>query len=199
MIFRGTDTVAILLEWILARMVLHPNIQTKLQMEIDRIVKTGQMISDSDLPNLPYLHAVVKETLRMHPPGPLLSWARLAIHDAHVGGHFIPAGTTAMVNMWAITHDDQIWPDPTTFDPERFINDDMTIMGSDLRLAPFGSGRRVCPGKAMGLATVELWLAQLIQKFKWVRVENGEVDLSECLKLSLEMKQPLICKVVPRL
>ncbi|XP_022923611.1 cytochrome P450 78A5-like [Cucurbita moschata] len=201
MIFRGTDTVAILLEWILARMVLHPDIQSKLQSEIDRVVIPGRNVSDSDLPNLPYLHAVVKETLRMHPPGPLLSWARLAIHDTHVGGHFIPAGTTAMVNMWAITHDQHIWSDPTTYDPERFLKEEVAIMGSDLRLAPFGSGRRVCPGKAMGLATVELWLAQLVHRFKWVQVNGGcgnGVDLSECLKLSLEMKQPLICRAVPR-
>ncbi|KAL0535634.1 hypothetical protein IC582_029974 [Cucumis melo] len=201
MIFRGTDTVAILLEWILARMVLHPDIQAKLQYEIDQVVmKTGRNISNLDLPNLPYLHAVVKETLRMHPPGPLLSWARLAIHDTHVAGHYIPAGTTAMVNMWAITHDDQIWPDPTIYNPNRFIKDDVAIMGSDLRLAPFGSGRRVCPGKAMGLATVELWLAQLVHKFEWVQADESKikVDLSECLKLSLEMKHPLICRAIPR-
>jgi cytochrome P450 len=198
MIFRGTDTVAILLEWILARMVLHPDIQAKAQAEIDTIVGRSRSVSDSDLPNLPYLHAIVKETLRMHPPGPLLSWARLAVHDTHVGQHFIPAGTTAIVNMWAITHDEQVWPEPGEFKPERFMQEDVAIMGSDLRLAPFGSGRRVCPGKAMGIATVELWLAQLLQSFKWMPSDRG-VNLSECLKLSLEMKHSLVCKAVPRI
>ena len=197
MIFRGTDTVAILLEWIIARMVLHPDIQAKAQSEIDSVVGKTRTVSDSDLPNLPYLLAIVKETLRMHPPGPLLSWARLAIHDTHVGDHFIPAGTTAMVNMWAITHDERIWSEPNEYMPERFMEEDVTIMGSDLRLAPFGSGRRVCPGKAMGLATVQLWLAHLLQSFKWVASDNG-VDLSELLKLSMEMKHPLVCKAVAR-
>ncbi|MCE3216941.1 hypothetical protein HAX54_009585 [Datura stramonium] len=197
MIFRGTDTVAILLEWILARMVLHPDIQAKVQREIDQVVGTDRAVSDSDLPNLPYLQAIVKETLRVHPPGPLLSWARLAIHDTCVGQHLIPAGTTAMVNMWAITHDEKIWSQPEEFVPERFLEEDVAIMGSDLRLAPFGSGRRVCPGKAMGLATVQLWLAQLLQGFNWVPSGNG-LDLSECLKLSLEMKHPLVCKAVSR-
>lgn len=196
MIFRGTDTVAILLEWILARMVLHPDIQAKAQYEIDRVVGTSRMVTDADIPNLPYVHAIVKETLRMHPPGPLLSWARLAIHDTHVGHHFIPSGTTAMVNMWAITHDEKVWPEPEHFMPERFLKEDVAIMGSDLRLAPFGSGRRVCPGKAMGLATVLLWLAQLLQNFKWI--PSSSVDLSECLKLSMEMKNPLVCKAVAR-
>ncbi|KAJ4974742.1 hypothetical protein NE237_007916 [Protea cynaroides] len=197
MIFRGTDTVAILLEWILARMVLHPEIQSKAQSEIDSVVGTTRTISDSDLQNLPYLQAIVKESLRMHPPGPLLSWARLAVHDVHIGNYFVPAGTTAMVNMWAITHDEASWSEPNEFKPERFMEEDVSIMGSDLRLAPFGSGRRVCPGKAMGLVTVQLWLAQLLQNFNWVPSYAG-VDLSECLKLSLEMKNPLICGAVPR-
>lgn len=199
MIFRGTDTVAILLEWILARMICHPEIQAKAQNEIDNAIGVNTMVADSDLPNLPYIQAIVKETLRFHPPGPLLSWARLAIHDTHVGPHFIPAGTTAMVNMWAITHDHEVWPEPERFRPERFLEDDVPIMGSDLRLAPFGSGRRVCPGKSMGLATVQLWLAQLLHKFKWIGYSTDrEVDLSECLKLSMEMKQPLVCKAFPR-
>ncbi|KAK7388850.1 hypothetical protein VNO78_23677 [Psophocarpus tetragonolobus] len=198
MIFRGTDTVAILLEWILARMVMHPEIQEKAQSEIDSVVGAGRSVSDEDLPNLPYVSAIVKETLRMHPPGPLLSWARLSIHDTHIGNHFIPAGTTAMVNMWAITHDQHIWSDPEQFKPERFLkNEDVPIMGSDLRLAPFGSGRRVCPGKAMGLATLQLWLAMFLQNFQWKPSDSG-VDLSECLKLSMEMKRPLITKPVTR-
>jgi cytochrome P450 family 78 subfamily A len=83
------------------------------------------------------------------------------------------------------------------FKPERFMDQDVNIMGSDLRLAPFGSGRRVCPGKAMGLATVHLWLARLLQSFTWVPSEAG-VDLSECLKMSMEMERPLVCKAVPR-
>ncbi|KAJ0980162.1 hypothetical protein J5N97_008417 [Dioscorea zingiberensis] len=197
MIFRGTDTVAILLEWIMARMVLHPDIQTKAQAEIDDVVGESRPVSDADIPNLPYLQSIVKESLRMHPPGPLLSWARLAIHDVNIGDYFVPAGTTAMVNMWAITHDECVWSEPNEFKPERFMEEEMSIMGSDLRLAPFGSGRRVCPGKAMGLATVHLWLAQLLQSFRWMPLGTG-VDLSECLKMSLEMKNPLVCRAVPR-
>ncbi|KAK8526069.1 hypothetical protein V6N13_017136 [Hibiscus sabdariffa] len=198
MIFRGTDTVAILLEWTLARMILHPEIQAKVQAEIDSVVGKSKLVSDSDIHHLPYLQAIVKETLRLHPPGPLLSWARLAIHDVRVGDHFVPAGTTAMVNMWAITHDEKVWEEPERFKPERFMEQDVSILGSDLRLAPFGSGRRVCPGKAMGLATVHLWFAQLLQGFKWVPCKDGNLDLTEHLKLSMEMKNPLVCRAMPR-
>ncbi|XP_047172150.1 cytochrome P450 78A5-like [Vigna umbellata] len=198
MIFRGTDTVAILLEWILARMVLHPEIQAKAQSEIDGVCGSSRLVSDADIPNLRYLQCIVKEALRVHPPGPLLSWARLAVHDVTVGDKHIPKGTTAMVNMWAITHDERVWAEPEKFEPGRFIEEDVSIMGNDLRLAPFGSGRRVCPGKAMGLASVHLWLAQLLQSFEWVASDDGAVDLEERLKLSMEMKKPLSCKVVPR-
>ncbi|XP_057493897.1 cytochrome P450 78A5-like isoform X2 [Actinidia eriantha] len=194
MIFRGTDTVAILLEWIIARMVLHQNIQAKAQQEIDTCVGNNRHVRDSDIPKLPYLQAIVKEALRMHPPGPLLSWARLAVHDCHVSKFFIPSGTTAMVNMWAITHNPSIWKDPWAFKPERFIEEEFSVLGSDMRLAPFGSGRRVCPGKALGLATVHLWLARLLHQFKWVLAKP--VDLSECLRLSLEMKKPLVCRAI---
>lgn len=197
MVFRGTDTVAILLEWIMARMVLHQDIQAKAQSEIDMVTGRNGPVRDSDIAKLPYLQSIVKEVLRLHPPGPLLSWARLATHDTHVDKHFIQAGTTAMVNMWAITHDPSIWADPWAFKPERFIEEEVSIMGSDLRLAPFGSGRRVCPGKALGLATVHLWLARLLQEFKWVPPAQP-VNLSECLKLSLEMKKPLICRTFSR-
>ncbi|KAK7319045.1 hypothetical protein RJT34_03754 [Clitoria ternatea] len=196
MIFRGTDTVAILLEWIMARMVLHQDIQMKARQEIDMCIGQNSHVRDSDIPNLPFLQAIVKEVLRLHPPGPLLSWARLAVHDVHVDKVLVPAGTTAMVNMWAISHDSTIWEDPWTFKPERFLKEDVSIMGSDLRLAPFGAGRRVCPGRALGLATVHLWLAQLLHRFIWLPAQ--QVDLSECLRLSLEMKTPLRCIVVPR-
>ncbi|KAJ4822916.1 hypothetical protein Tsubulata_031392, partial [Turnera subulata] len=186
-----------LLWWIMARMVLRQDIQAKAQHELDTCVGNHRHVRDSDIPNLPYLQAIVKEVLRMHPPGPLLSWARLSIHDVHVDKAFIPAGTTAMVNMWAITHDSSIWKDPWAFRPERFMEEeDVPIMGSDLRLAPFGSGRRVCPGKALGLATVHLWLARLLHQYKWAPVKP--MDLSECLRLSLEMKKPLACYVVHR-
>ncbi|XP_047327983.1 cytochrome P450 78A5-like [Impatiens glandulifera] len=196
MIFRGTDTVAILLEWILARLVLHPDIQAKALAEIETTIGSSRAVMESDIPNLPYLQAIVKETLRMHPPGPLLSWARLAIHDTHVGQYFVPAGTTAMVNMWAIAHDKGIWSEPEEFRPERFIEQDVSVMGSDMRLAPFGSGRRVCPGKTMGLATVHIWLAVLLRNFEWT--SKDDVDLTEVLKMSMEMKNPLVCKVVAR-
>ncbi|KAM7513684.1 hypothetical protein LguiA_003267 [Lonicera macranthoides] len=196
MIFRGTDTTALLTEWVMAELVLHQDVQAKLREELDN----ASRMTDTDLAKLPYLQSVVKETLRVHPPGPLLSWARLSTSNVQLNnGMVVPASTTAMVNMWAITHDSNIWVDPLEFKPERFDGaDDVDVRGSDLRLAPFGAGRRVCPGKNLGLATVTLWVAKLVHHFKWVQDKANPVDLSEVLKLSCEMKHPLSAMAVPR-
>lgn len=200
MIFRGTDTTALLTEWVMAELVLHQDIQAKLQEELDGAV-SNRNVTDADVAKLPYLQAVVKETLRVHPPGPLLSWARLSTSDVQLSnGMVIPANTTAMVNMWAITHDCHVWADPLEFKPERFLGEgaDVDVRGGDLRLAPFGAGRRVCPGKNLGLVTVTLWVAKLVQHFKWVQDMANPVDLSELLKLSCEMKRPLSAVPITR-
>lgn len=200
MIFRGADNVAVLIEWILARMVHHHDVQSKVHEELDRVVGSRPLV-ESDIQSMVYLPAVVKEVLRLHPPGPLLSWARLSIRDTVVDGYPVPAGTTAMVNMWAITRDPEVWEDPLEFKPERFVsskdaNVQFSVLGSDLRLAPFGSGTRSCPGKALGLTTVSFWVGSLLHDFKWAKSDpNDSVDLSEVLRLSCEMKHPLTVKV----
>ncbi|MBA0662200.1 hypothetical protein Goklo_006376 [Gossypium klotzschianum] len=202
MIFRGTDTTALLTEWIMAELVLNPEIQSKLHQEL--VVAVGdKSVTDADVANLPYLQAVVKETLRLHPPGPLLSWARISTSDVQLSnGMVVPSDTTAMVNMWAITHDPNVWEDPLVFRPERFVKclggAEVDVRGGDLRLAPFGAGRRVCPGKTLGLVTVGLWVAKLVQQFKWVQDLANPVDLTELLKLSCEMKNPLRAMAIPR-
>ncbi|KAK1302708.1 Cytochrome P450 78A11 [Acorus calamus] len=198
MIFRGTDTTALLTEWAMAELVLNPHVQKKLQAEIDSVVgDANREVTDADVARMPYLNAIVKETLRAHPPGPLLSWARLSTSDVQLSnGMVVPAHTTAMVNMWSITHDPAVWSNPTAFDPDRFMpggeGADVDVRGGDLRLAPFGAGRRVCPGKNLGLITVGLWVARLLHRFEWGPTEAAPVDLSEVLKLSCEMKNPLV-------
>eukprot|EP01018_Ginkgo_biloba_P017237 Gb_26346 [translate_table: standard] len=204
MIFRGTDTTALLTEWTMAELVVNEQVQAKVHAELDVVVGRKRSIRDEDIAKLPYLQAVVKESLRMHPPGPLLSWARLSTEDVYIAdGIRVPAGTTAMVNMWSITHDPRIWESPEKFRPERFVvsegGENVDVRGNDLRLAPFGAGRRVCPGKALGLASVQLWVAKLLHHFTWLPSPDHPVDLSEILKLSCEMSTPLTVVPVHRL
>ncbi|XP_057793241.1 cytochrome P450 78A7-like [Salvia miltiorrhiza] len=203
MIFRGTDTTSLLIEWIMAELILNPKIQANLHNELQTLVPNDAFFTDYDIARSPYLEAVVKEALRHHPPGPLLSWARLSTADVCLNnGMVIPADTTAMVNMWAITHDPMIWSDPFEFRPERFLPSAggtvIDVRGGDLRLAPFGAGRRVCPGRKLGLASVCLCVAELVKKFEWVEDKCRPVDLGEELKLSCEMKKPLSAIAIPR-
>ncbi|WVY98261.1 hypothetical protein V8G54_030412 [Vigna mungo] len=203
MIFRGTDTAALLTEWVMAELILNEQMQTRLRNELRSVVGNKMVVTDADVIKLPYLEAIVKETLRLHPIGPLLSWARLSTSDVHLSnGMVVPANTTAMVNMWAITHDPSVWHEPLVFKPERFVKSEggveVDIRGGDLRLAPFGAGRRVCPGKNLGLVTVSLWVANLVHRFHWFQDMANPVDLAEVLKLSCEMKNPLRALASPR-
>ncbi|KAG6401470.1 hypothetical protein SASPL_138327 [Salvia splendens] len=182
------------MEWIQARLVLHKDVQSCVQRELDAVVGKTRAVTESDLTELVYLTAVVKEVMRLHPPGPLLSWSRLSIRDSTVDGYRVPAGTTAMVNVWAISRDPENWPDPMRFKPERHLTG---VEITDLRLAPFGSGRRSCPGKAMGMTAVSFWMARLLHEFEFEAA--GDVDLTEELRLSCEMKEPLAVRVRRRM
>ncbi|XP_061345135.1 cytochrome P450 78A7 [Gastrolobium bilobum] len=204
MIFRGTDTTALLTEWVMAELVLNQEVQTRLHDELDMVMGDKNDVTDADVIKMPYLEAIVKETLRVHPIGPLLSWARLSTSDVQLSnGMVVPANTTTMVNMWTITHDPNVWEEPLMFKPERFLRSeggvDMDVRGVDLRLAPFGAGRRVCPGKNLGLVTVSLWVAKLVHQFQWFQDMANPVDLTEVLKLSCEMKNPLKAVAIPRI
>ena len=199
--------MAVLMEWTLARLVLHRDVQAKAHRELDEVVGgNSQVVTESAAaPSLPYLQALLKEALRMHPPGPLLSWRHRAISDTYVDGHLVPAGTTAMVNQWAISRDPEVWDAPLEFRPERFLpggeGQDVSVLGADGRLVPFGSGRRSCPGKSLAMTTVTTWMATLLNEFEWLPASDdtgGDVDLSEVLRLSCEMAVPLEVRVRPR-
>jgi cytochrome P450 family 78 subfamily A len=201
MIFRGTDAMAVLMEWALARVVLHRDVQANVHRELDEVVGRNNPAA----PSLPYLHALLKEALRMHPPGPLLSWRHRAISDTYVDGHLVPAGTTAMVNQWAMSRDPEVWDAPLEFQPERFLpggkGQGVSALGADGRLVPFGSGRRSCPGKSLAMTTVTAWMATLLHEFEWMPASSDTgagVDLSEVLRLSCEMAVPLQVRVRPR-
>ncbi|GAB4861049.1 hypothetical protein Ancab_036208 [Ancistrocladus abbreviatus] len=148
------------------------DIQSKLQCEIDMVVGKGDngTISSSNLLKRSFLHAIVKEGLRLHSPGPFLLWAHLPTLDVQLSNCMVvPFGTTAVVNM-----------------------------GTDLRLKPFDAGQRVCPGRNLRLVVVTLWVARLVQHFQWTENKDDDpVNLEEVLKLSCEMKKPLCAVVVP--
>ncbi|KAK9170002.1 hypothetical protein Syun_002142 [Stephania yunnanensis] len=119
---------------------------TQLVAGVDSMANTMVLVEESDIPNLKYLQALLKETLRMYPVGPLLV-PHEAMEDCHVAGYFVPRGTGLFINAWTIQRDPNVWAEPDRFMPERFLttNADMDVKGQSYELLPFGSGRRSCP------------------------------------------------------
>ncbi|KAH9319494.1 hypothetical protein KI387_021263, partial [Taxus chinensis] len=144
MFLGGIGTIGTALEWTMSEMVKNPRVAKKLQEEIESVVGKDRIVTESDLGSMEYLKCVVKESLRLYPPAPLL-FPHESTQDCIVGGFFIPQKTRLMVNVWAIGRDPAVWDDPLTFKPERFIGKDIDIFGRDFNILPFGAGRRGCP------------------------------------------------------
>lgn len=180
MLLAGMDTSAAAVEWALAEVIKNPIVLKKLQKELGEVVGMDLMVEESHLPSLRYLDHVVKESMRIHPVGPLL--IHESIQDCQVDEFDIPKKTRVLINVWAIGRDPEAWPDSERFWPERFVESNVDLRGRDYQLIPFGTGRRGCPGLQLGLTTVQLVVAQLVHCFDW-ELPNGlvgsELDMSE--------------------
>ncbi|KAK2992328.1 hypothetical protein RJ640_020321 [Escallonia rubra] len=172
----------------------------KAQAELDIHVGRKRQVQESDLKNLVYLQAIIKETLRLHPPSVLLP-ARESMEDCVVGGYNIPKGTRLVVNLWKIHRDPSVWPDPCEFQPERFLTShkDVDVMGQHFELIPFGSGRRICPGITLSLQVVHFILASLIHGFEITKPSDEPVDMTESFGLSNSKAIPFRVLLAPRL
>ncbi|TKW22402.1 hypothetical protein SEVIR_4G226200v4 [Setaria viridis] len=197
----GTDTTTITVEWALSELINNPSVLRRAQAELDAVVGTSRLADESDVPNLPYLQAIAKETLRLHPTGPLV--VRRSMEPCRVSGYDVPAGATVFVNVWAIGRDPESWgPDPLAFRPERFLegeNAGLDVRGQHFHLIPFGSGRRICPGASLAMLVVQAALAAMVQCFEWEPVGGAPVDMEEGPGLTLPRKHPLVCTVKARL
>ncbi|XP_072974341.1 cytochrome P450 76M5-like [Typha angustifolia] len=193
----GTDTSSITIQWAMAELLRHPNVLSRARSEMQELVGSKQL-TESDIPRLPYLQAVVKEVMRLHPAGPLLLPHMVAESDVELCGYHLPRGARVLVNAWAVMRDPEVWPDPEAFKPERFLDPDSDLQGRDFGFLPFGSGRRSCPGAPMATRMVPLVLGSLLHKFDWMLPEGvgpGDVDLSEKFGAALSMAVGL--KAVP--
>ncbi|PIA38389.1 hypothetical protein AQUCO_02800232v1 [Aquilegia coerulea] len=190
----GTDTSASTTEWALSELINHPDIFENAREEIDNVVGKNRLVEESDIQNLPYLQAIMKETLRLHPTGPLV--VRKSSEDCRVGEYDIPKNTRLFVNVWAIGRDPKHWEDPLEFRPTRFTTGEkIDVRGQHFHLLPFGSGRRGCPGATLALQVVQTTLASIIQCFEF-RMEDGKsatVDMTEGPGLTLPRANPLLC------
>ncbi|XP_043693448.1 cytochrome P450 89A2-like [Telopea speciosissima] len=198
----GTDTTSTALQWIMANLVKNQETQEKLYSEIKRVVVTGEEeIKEEDLAKMPYLKAVVLEGLRRHPPGHFVL-PHAVTEDIVLDGHVIPKNAAVNFTIAEMGRDPKVWKDPMEFEPERFLGDEgevFDITGTrEIKMMPFGAGRRICPGLGLAVLHLEFFVANLIRDYKWTAVEGVDVDLSEQLEFTVVMKNPLHAHISPR-
>ncbi|CAH2052364.1 unnamed protein product, partial [Thlaspi arvense] len=194
----GSDSTSITLTWAVSLLLNNPTTLKSAQEEIENSVGKGRWVEESDIQNLKYLQAIVKETHRLYPPAPLTG-IREASEACKLGGYRVEKGTRLLVNIWKIHRDPKIWPDPKTFKPERFMEEKSQCEKSDFKYIPFSSGRRSCPGMNLGLRVVHLVLARLVQGFDLHKVSGEPLDMAEGPGLALPKINPVEVVVMPRL
>ncbi|CAI9109284.1 OLC1v1009085C1 [Oldenlandia corymbosa var. corymbosa] len=198
MLVATTDSSGTAVEWALSELLRHPESMKKLQKELGEKIGMDRTVEETELESLEYLNMVLKETMRLHPVGPLML-PHESMEDCEVDGFRIPKKSRILVNIWAIGRDPNVWPDPERFMPERFEKDDVDFRGQDFRLIPFGSGRRSCPGLHLGFTVFRFLLAQLVHCFDWklaYDIQPNELDMSEVFGLVTSRAQPL--RVIPK-
>ncbi|CAL4994538.1 unnamed protein product [Urochloa decumbens] len=196
----GSDTSSTLMNWCMTELVRSPAVMAKAQHEVREAFKGKRTITEDDLKELSYLRLVIKETLRLHPPVPLML-PRKCRETCKVMGYDIPKGTVVFVNAWAIGRNPKYWDDPEEFKPERFENCNLDYKGTNYEFLPFGSGRRICPGINIGLANIDLALASLLYHFDWKLpdgMEPKDIDVREAIGLIASKKTGLIMHPVTR-
>ncbi|CAO2037447.1 unnamed protein product [Urochloa humidicola] len=193
----GNESSATTLQWAMAELMRNPRVMRKAQDEVRRALAGDDRVKDDKLTSLHYLPFVIKETLRLHPPAPLLL-PRKCGSLCRVLGFDVPEETMVIVNAWAIARDPAHWEEPDEFLPERFERGGRDFKGSDFEFVPFGAGRRMCPGMVFGMAHIELALASLLFHFDW-ELPGGmaaeELDMTEAFGVTAQRRADLI--VIP--
>nr|GMD66986.1 cytochrome P450 82C4-like [Ipomoea batatas] len=200
MIVDGSDTTATLMTWVISLLVKHSDVMKCCREEIDTQVGTERWVEDFDIKNLEYLQAVIKETLRLYPPVPLLT-PRMTSKHCKIAGYDLPTGTQFNVNLWKIMRDPSVWRNPEEFKPERFMKGEAEV-DSFLRrfeYGPFGYGRRTCVGMTYALQISHLTIARLVQGFDFSMPNNVELDMTEGFGVTLPRATPLQLVLKPRL
>ncbi|GMJ07296.1 TRANSPARENT TESTA 7, CYTOCHROME P450 75B1 [Hibiscus trionum] len=197
----GTDTAAVTVEWAISELIKQPQLIRKAAEELDKVVGKERWVEETDIPQLPYIEAIMKETMRKHPVCVLIP-SRLAMEDCNVAGYDIRKGTRVFVNTWSIGRDPLLWEQPEEFCPNRFIGRNINVKGTCFELLPFGAGRRMCPGYSLGLKMIQLSLANLLHGFNWKLPDNNraeDLNMEEAYGLVTPRKFPLVAVMEPRL
>ncbi|XP_042018661.1 ferruginol synthase-like [Salvia splendens] len=192
LIVGGIDSNSNMVEWIMTELLFNLDKLERLKREIKSAVGENGKIQEADIASLPYLQAVIKETFRYHPPGPL-AVTRMSEADQEVNGYMIPKGTQIVVNTWSMAKDPSIWTYPESFEPERFLDNKLDFKGQHFQLIPFGAGRRICPGIPLATRILQMTTAVLVHNFDWkLQKDKDHPDHKEAMfRINLSKATPL--------
>ncbi|KAE8712853.1 CYP706 protein [Hibiscus syriacus] len=174
MVVGGSDTSSNSIEFVMAEIINKPEVMRKAQQELDEVIGKDNFVEESHIHKLPYLLAIMKESLRLHPALPLLI-PQCPSESCTVGGYTIPKGSRV------------------------FLNSEWDFSGNDFSYFPFGSGRRICAGIAMAERMVLYSVATLLHSFDWKVHEGNNLDLTEKFGIVLKLENPLVAILTPRL
>ncbi|KAG0591031.1 hypothetical protein KC19_1G143900 [Ceratodon purpureus] len=204
-LFAGTDTTMVTSEWAMAEVLRCPSVMKEARAELDRVVGLNRTVQESDIPDLKYIQAIVKETMRLHSIVPLLA-PHQSIDATKAFGFDIPAKTRLFVNWWGIGRDPQVWENPLEFVPERFLDGaphaKTEFHGQHFEFIPFGSGRRKCVGISFAALAVHIQVANFLHAFEWslpTGLSPQMLDMAEGTGMAMQMQNPLVAIAKPRL
>nr|XP_011755287.1 cytochrome P450 1A2 [Macaca nemestrina] len=183
----GFDTIATAISWSLMYLVTKPEIQRKIQKELDAVIGRGRRPRLSDRPQLPYLEAFILETFR-HSSFVPFTIPHSTTRDTTLNGFYIPRECCVFINQWQVNHDPQLWGDPSEFRPERFLTAEGTTINKPLseKIMLFGLGKRRCIGEVLGKWEVFLFLAILLQQLEFSVPPGVKVDLTPIYGLTMK-------------
>ncbi|KAK1379687.1 Cytochrome P450, family 76, subfamily C, polypeptide 6 [Heracleum sosnowskyi] len=191
MFMAGVGATSNATEWAMCELLQNPEEMKKIKAELGRVVGANNKMQENDINNLPYLEAIIEETLRMHTPTPIL-FPKRAVRDTNFMGFSIPKDTQVMINNWMISRDEDKWQDPLSFKPERFLDLDINHKGRNYEFLPFGAGRRICPGVPLADRMLPLILGSLLHHFEWELCDGKKIiDMRETLGASAKKLEPL--------
>ncbi|KAI5665036.1 hypothetical protein M9H77_24359 [Catharanthus roseus] len=195
----GISTSSTTIEWAMSELMKNPEMMEKGKHEVRQVLKGKKRVCQIDVENMSYIKLVLKETLRFHPPGPLL-FPRKSREQCEIDGYTIPAKAMILINNWVLGRDPEYWVDPEKFEPERFKDNLVDYKGNHFELIPFGVGRRICPGISFAVTNIELLLAALLFHFDW-KLPHGmdpkDLDMIELYRSGCTRKNPLV--LIPKI
>ncbi|KAK2971235.1 hypothetical protein RJ640_014243 [Escallonia rubra] len=197
----GNQNLAVVIEWAMAHVLKSPQVMEKAQTEVRQAFKAkGGKIEEREIQELPYMKSVIKETLRLHPPLPIIQ--RETSDTCNVHGYEIPVKTQVLFNAWAINRDPKHWDDADSFRPERFLDSSLHWQGKNFEYIPFGAGRRICPGMTFAASIVEVVLANLLYHFDWKLPDGArpqDLDMNDISAIVAKKEKQLLAISTPNL